>query len=131
MTGPKSTNEPTTKDPAAKDQRDRAPEDQEAASQLPVAASDSEIHELARTQDDVAQRARRLVAGELVQYEQNGHDGQQRVDQLLDSVRADLLVELRGQEQERARHELAEAARSSEDAVAGVVRSTTGEAASN
>jgi len=88
-------------------------------------ASDSEIHELARTQDDVAQRARRLVAGELVRYERNGHDEQQRVDQLLDSVRADLLAELRGQEQERARHELAEATRSSEDAVAGVVRGVT------
>ena len=73
----------------------------------------------------MAQQARRLVAGELVRYEPNGRDEQQRVDQLLASVRADLLAELHGQEQERARHELAEATRSSEDAVAGVVRGVT------
>jgi hypothetical protein len=60
-----------------------------------------------------------------VLYERNGHDEPQRVDQLLDSVRADLLAELRGEEQERARHELAAATRSSEDAVAGVVRGVT------
>jgi hypothetical protein len=122
MTGP---NESTSPDTAVKDQRDRAPRAHEAASQVPVAPSGSEIRELARTQDDVAQRARRLVAGELVRYERTGHDEQQRVDQLLDSVRADLLADLRGQEQERARHELAAATRSSEGAVAGVVRGVT------
>ena len=125
MTGPKSTTEPTSQDPAAKDQRDRAPEAREEASPVPPAASDDEIHELARTQDDVAQRARRLVAGELVRYEPNGHGEEQRVDQLLDAVRADLLAELRGQEQERARQQLAEATRSSEDAVAGLVQGVT------
>ena len=91
---------------------------------MPPPASDSEIHELARTQDDVAQRARRLVAGELVRHVRSGHGEGQRSDRLVDSVRADLRAELRGQEQ-GARQQLAVATRSSADAVAGLVRSVT------
>lgn len=125
MTGPTSTTEPTSQDPAVEDQPDRAPEPREEAPDVPPAASDDEIRALARTQDDVAQRARRLVAGELVRYEPNGHGEEQRVDRLLSKVRADLLAELRGQEQERARQQLTDAARSSENAVAGVVQGVT------
>ena len=124
MTGPTTTTKPTSPDQPAKD---RPGQSQDAHEQeVPVRElSDGEVHELARTQDDVAQRARRLVAGELTTSDLNGDDEHERVDRLLEQARASMLAELRSQEQERARRQLQEAADHGEDAVAGVVQSIT------
>lgn len=125
MTGPTTTTKPTSPDQSAKDQPGQAHDahEQEVPARVP---SNGEVHELARTQDDVAQRARRLVADELTTTSgPNGDDEHERVDRLLEQARASMLAELRGQEQEHARRQLHEAADHGEDAVAGVVQSIT------
>lgn len=122
MTGPTSTTKPTSQGQAAKN---AAPDAGERATPKPPAGSDGEVHELVRTQEDVAQRVRRLVAGELVTSAFDGTEERQQVDRMLEQARAALLAELRDQEQERARRQLQEAARSGEDAVAGVIQSLT------
>lgn len=122
MTGPTNT---TKKAAAAEDRPADAPDaDQRTASELST-GSDGEVQELARTQEDVVQRARQLVAGELVRSAAGGTEERRQADRVLEQARAGLLAELRDQEQERARRQLQEAARSGEDAVAGVVQSIT------
>ncbi|MCA0144446.1 hypothetical protein [Blastococcus sp. LR1] len=80
-----------------------------------------ELEELARTRDEAEDRARELLAAQVLQESRNGsHD--ERARQLVLAVRRDLLVELREQEQEQARRQLSAAADSSEDAVAGLVQ---------
>lgn len=124
MTGPTSTNETTSQDPAVKSQHARASEAREEASSVPPAASDSEIHELARTQEDVAQRARRLVAGELVRHVRSGHGEEQRSDRC--STRSALTCPLNCVARSRsARQQLAVATRSSADAGVGFVGGVT------
>jgi hypothetical protein len=82
------------------------------------------LEELSRTRDEAEDRARELLAAEVLQSSRNGsHD--ERARQLVLAVRRDLLVELREQEQAQARRQLAAAADSSEDAVAGVVQGVT------
>ncbi len=84
----------------------------------------AEFEELSRTRDDAEDRARELLAAEVLQSARNGsHD--ERARQLVLAVRRDLLAELRDQEQARARRQLADAADSSEDAVAGLVQGVT------
>jgi hypothetical protein len=84
----------------------------------------AELEELSRTRDEAEDRARELLAAEVLQSTRNGsHD--ERARQLVLAVRRDLLVELREQEQAQARRQLAAAADSSEDAVAGVVHGVT------
>lgn len=83
-----------------------------------------EMEELARTRDEAEDRARELLAAEVLHAARNGsHD--ERARQLVLAVRRDLLTELREQEQEQARLQLVAAADSSEDAVTGVVRGVT------
>jgi hypothetical protein len=122
MTGPSSTTTPTSPDPSATDQ---ATSSSRSESEEASADDRSEIADLAKTQDDVVQRARRLAPGEFIAASSNGHQDDQRVERLLDSARAGLLAELRDQGQEQARRQLEHAARSSEDAVAGVVQGVT------
>ena len=85
---------------------------------------DTELRDLVRTQDDITSQARRIVAGRVV-----AHAGEapvdERADRLVAATRTDLLAQLREQEQEEARLQLAEAGRSGEDAVAAVVRGVT------
>ena len=89
-----------------------------------VAGAPVELEELARTRDEAEDRARELLAAQVLQESRNGsHD--ERARQLVLAVRRDLLVELREQEQEQARRQLAAAADSSEDAVAGLVQGVT------
>ena len=86
--------------------------------------SGDELQELSRRRDEAEDRARELLAAEVLQAARNGsHD--ERARQLVLAVRRDLLVELREQEQEHARRQLAAAADSSEDAVTGVVQGVT------
>ena len=118
MTTPSATNpEATATDtPAAKRPADADPE--------PGTGAPDEMEELARTRDEAEDRARELLAAQVLQESRNGsHD--ERARQLVLAVRRDLLVELREQEQEQARRQLAAAADSSEDAVAGLVQGVT------
>lgn len=120
MTGPTKTTKPASQDPAAIDRPDPTP-----AVEQSTEGRGGEIQELVRTQEDVAERARRLVAAELLTAPPNGHVDDQRGERLRESARADLLAELREQEQERARRQLAAAARSGEDAVVGMAEGIT------
>ena len=125
MTGPTSTTKPNSQARATKDEND------DAAGPRPVevhgqsTASERDVEDLARTQQDVAQRARQLVAGDLVVHSAPGGGDDERGRRLLAAARADLLTELRSEEQEQARRQLVQATRSSEDAVAGLVQGIT------
>ena len=115
MTTPSATN-PKATETAAKRTPDADPK--------PITGSADEMEELARTRDEAEDRARELLAAQVLQESRNGsHD--ERARQLVLAVRRDLLVELREQEQEQARRQLASAADSSEDAVAGLVQGVT------
>ncbi len=84
----------------------------------------TELEELSRTRDEAEDRARELLAAEVLHAARNGsHD--ERARQLVLAVRRDLLAELREQEQAQARRQLAAAADSSEDAVTGVAHGVT------
>ncbi|WP_029431723.1 hypothetical protein [Blastococcus sp. URHD0036] len=87
-------------------------------------AAGPELTELSRTRDEAEDRARELLAAEVLQATRNGSQDE-RARQLVLAVRRDLLVELREQEQEQARRQLSAAADSSEDAVAGLVQGVT------
>jgi hypothetical protein len=121
MTTP-SPKSPTAPAPAASG-RKRAEDD--AADPLTVPAdSGVELEELSRTRDEAEDRARELLVAEALHSARNGsHD--ERARQLVLAVRRDLLTELRSQEQEQARRQLAAAADSSEDAVSGIVQGVT------
>ncbi len=125
MTGPTNTSKTTAQDRATDEPSDRSTEARDGQNGGRSPADGGDVRELARTQEDVALRARRLVAGELVASGPDGDDDRQRVDRLLEQTRAGLIAELREQEQERARRQLQAAARSGEEAVAGVVQSVT------
>ena len=125
MTGPTSTTKPTAQDHAADQPSDHSTETSRGQTAQSDQAGGGEVHELVRTQEDLEQRARRLVAGQLVVSGLDGDENHQRVDRLLQQARSGLLTELRQHEQERARRQLQDAARSGEEAVTGVVRSVT------
>ena len=118
MTTPSTTNPKATATDtaAAKRAADADPK--------PATGAADEMEELARTRDEAEDRARELLAAQVLQESRNGsHD--ERARQLVLAVRRDLLVELREQEQQQARRQLASAADSSEDAVAGLVQGVT------
>ena len=116
---PKSPTAPVTTATGPKPADENAPDPQARA-----AGAGVELEELSRTRDEAEDRARELLAAEALQSARNGsHD--ERARQLVLAVRRDLLTELRSQEQEQARRQLAAAADSSEDAVAGIVQGAT------
>ncbi len=90
----------------------------------PDTGPDTDLRDLVRTQDEVTSQARRIVAGRAVAHTGDAPVGE-RADRLVAATRADLLAELREQEQEEARQRLAEAGRYGEDAVAAVVHGVT------
>ena len=85
---------------------------------------EASLAELARAQEELTHEIRQLVASQALEGAADGDD-RERTGQMVTVARADLLAQLREQEQEQARRRLAQAARSSEDAVDGVVRSVT------
>ena len=124
MTAPNRT-KPASQNPTPTEEADRTLEQRQERSGEPQVALADDLVEIARTHEEVAQRARRVVADEMLSAPQNGRVDGERVERLRESARADLLDELRDQAQERARRQLTDAARSSEDAVAGVVQGLT------
>ena len=119
MTTPKPTSS-NTSTPAASG---RTPTEDDAP-RADTGRSDAAFEKLSRSRDEAEDRARELLAAQVLQESRNGsHD--ERARQLVLAVRRDLLVELREQEQAQARRQLAAAADSSEDAVAGIVQGVT------
>ncbi|TYP86741.1 hypothetical protein [Blastococcus xanthinilyticus] len=117
---------PTPKTPTASGTpaRDRTRPADDPTGTGTAAGDPGEMAELARTRDEAEDRARELLAAQVLQEARNGsHD--ERARQLVLAVRRDLLTELREQEQQQARRQLASAADSSEDAVAGLVQGVT------
>ncbi|TFV52499.1 hypothetical protein [Blastococcus sp. TF02A-35] len=122
MTTPsaKASTAPDTEEQTRRRAQDAAPQPETGS----AAGSAGEMEELARTRDEAEDRARELLAAQVLQESRNGsHD--ERARQLVLAVRRDLLAELREQEQQQARQLLSAAADSSEDAVAGLVNGVT------
>jgi len=120
MTTP-SAKSPTTPNDATNTRKRTEGDAPHPETETAVAAPGAELEELARTRDEAEDRARELLAAQVLQEARNGsHD--ERARQLVLAVRRDLLAELRDQEQRQARRQLAAAADSSEDAVTGVVQ---------
>jgi hypothetical protein len=86
--------------------------------------SETTLEELARAQEELTHGIRELVARQVLD-DATDDDPRGHAGHLLTVARADLLEQLREQEQEQARRQLARATQSSEDAVVGVVRSVT------
>ncbi len=127
MTAATNSTKPATQQTAGKGRRD---DETTSASTSRGGVPDSgtdRLAELAEKQDDAAEQAQQLTAAEvLTEARDNGRPGQERADQLRLSAREDLLAELRRQEQEHAREQLAQATRSAEEAVAGLVEGIAG-----
>jgi hypothetical protein len=88
--------------------------------------SGSTLEELARAQEELTHEIRQLVARQVLdQDEAADDDRRERAGSLVTVARADLLERVREQEQQHARRQLSRATQSSEEAVAGVVRSVT------
>ncbi|TFV77412.1 hypothetical protein E4P39_05365 [Blastococcus sp. CT_GayMR19] len=86
--------------------------------------SGTTLEELARAQEELTHEIRQLVARQALDSATDD-DRRERAGSLVTVARADLLEQLREQEQEQARRQLERATRSGEEAVAGVVRSVT------
>lgn len=82
------------------------------------------LEELARAQEDLTHEIRQLVAHQALDRVSDD-DHRDRAGHLVTVARADLLEQLREQEQAQARRQLARATQSSEEAVEGVVASVT------
>lgn len=123
MTSP-TTNESTVQTSGAKNRRDNGQERAENTNGTQAASAPAELADLARAQGELTQEVRLHVARQLVENESDGGD-EARVGKMLGDARSELQEQLLREEQERARRQLADAARNSEDAVAGVVHSVT------
>ena len=118
-----TTNESTAQTSGAKNRRDNGQERAENPNGTQTASAPAELADLARAQGDLTQEVRLHVARQLVEDESDGDEA--RVGKMLSDARSDLQEQLLHEQQERARRQLADAARNSEDAVAGVVHSVT------
>lgn len=102
----------------------RATNGQQPALTTGESSSPTTLEELARAQEDLTHEIRSLVARQALDRATDD-DPRERAGHLVTAARADLLEQLRDQEQEEARRQLARATQSSEEAVEGVVRSVT------
>lgn len=119
-----TTNESTAQTSGAKNRRDNGQERPESPNGTQAASAPAELADLARAQEDLTQEVRLHVARQLVEDGSDGGD-EARVGQMLTHARSELQEQLRREQQELARRQLAASARNSEDAVAGVVHSVT------
>ena len=88
------------------------------------ASTETTLEELARAQEELTHEIRSMVARQVLDSATDD-DQRERAGSLVTVARADLLEQLREQEQDQARRQLERATQSSEEAVAGVVRSVT------
>ena len=120
MTASTKTNAST---PATRDRQGDAGESATGAV-VETRGSEASLAELARAHEALTHELRQLVASQALEPATDGDD-RERTGRMVTVARADLLEQLREQEQQQARRQLSQAARSSEDAVEGVVRSIT------
>jgi hypothetical protein len=119
MTAPGNTSRPVSQT-NGKGRRDGESDDR-AQNQLSEAGAEG-FAELAETGEAAAADARRLAASDvLTEARDGGAVGDERARQLRLSARQELLAELRRQEQQHAREQLAWATSRGEDAVSGVI----------
>jgi len=123
MTSP-TTDESTAQTAVVEKRGDNGQERPEEPNGSRAAAAPAELADLARAQEDLTQDVRLHVARQLVESGSDGGD-EARIGKMLTDARSELQEQLLHEQQERARRQLAEAARNSEDAVAGVVHSVT------
>ncbi|MPQ99525.1 hypothetical protein GB931_16705 [Modestobacter sp. I12A-02628] len=97
---------------------------EDRAARVTGPAPRTSLDELARAQEELTLEIRGLVARQVLEHT-GTDDERERAGRLVTLARADLLGQLREQEQEQARRQLDQATRSTEDAVDGVVRSVT------
>lgn len=131
MSAPAKPTESNTQPTTARGRRDA---DQSAADRSTAADGsadqrrderpDGQLEELVRAREDLTAELRELVARRALE-DAEGPSDHEAADRLVLRARAELLEQLRHQEQEQARRQLAAATRSSEDAVAGVVQSVS------
>ncbi|SNR65964.1 hypothetical protein [Blastococcus mobilis] len=119
MTAPANTSKPVSQATNAKGRRDgESGGGQDERSE----AGAEGFAELAETREAADEDARRLAASDvLAEARDGGPVGDERVQELRRSARVELLTELRRQEQQQAREQLAWATRRGEDAVTGMV----------
>ena len=124
MSAPTKTNEAPAPAPAAKNRRDSEPARVEGTNGSQ--ALGTQLEELARAQEELTQEVRRLIARRgLPDEPDRGVEEREGAGRMLTAARSELLGELLNEQQEQARRQLADAARSSEEAVAGVINSIT------
>jgi|1185.fasta_scaffold24830_1 hypothetical protein len=121
MTTPTKNAASTSSSSATKDNGERP----EASGTRASSPSTATLAELARNQEELTQQVRELVARQAVDREPLVGDDRDSVSRMVEGARTELLEQLRDEENEQARRQLAQAVRSSEDAAAGVVRSAT------
>jgi hypothetical protein len=119
-----TTNESTAQTSGTKNRRDNGQERAENSNGSQADSAPAELADLARAQGDLMQEVHLHVARQLVENESDGGD-EARVGKMLTDARSELQERLSREQQERARRQLADAARNSEDAVAAVVHSVT------
>lgn len=119
MTAPANTSKPASQATNAKGRRDgESGGGQDERSE----AGAEGFAELAETREAAAEDARRLAALDLLTEARDGGPvDEERARRLRLSARQELLTELRSQEQQHAREQLARATRGGEDAVSGMV----------
>lgn len=120
MTSSTKTNASTPTRPDRRDDDERPA----AGNGSGTTASPATLDELSRAQEDLTHEIRQLVARDALAVPADS-DERERAGRMVAVARAELLEQLRGQEQEQARRQLAQATRSGEEAVDGVVRSVT------
>ena len=126
MTAPANSTKPATQQTGGKGRRDGETASSGTSQSGHPDSPTDRFAELAEMQEDAAGQAKELTAVDvLTEARGGGPAGHERADQLRLSAREELLAELRSQEQEQAREQLAQATRSGEDAVAGLVQGIT------
>jgi hypothetical protein len=120
MTASTKTNAST---PASRDRQDDA-ERPSNGTAVESRGSEASLAQLARAHEELTHEIRQLVAGQALDQTTEGDD-RERTGRMVTVARTELLGQLREQEQEQARGQLEQAARSADDAVDGVIRSVT------
>lgn len=110
---------------ASSDQGEKTAERRGVARNSVSDSAGTTLEELARAQEDLTDELHRLLARQALEESPIEGDHRERTGRMVSIARAELLGQLREQEQEQARRQLAAATRSSEDAAVGVVRGVT------
>ena len=121
MSAPTNTMKPATQQATGKGRQDGETAPARTGEEAITKSGTDRYADLAAVQEDATEQAEQLTAVEVLAEARGGSpSGHDRGEQLRLSAREELLAELRSQEQSQAREQLAQAARSGEEAVAGL-----------